>query len=693
MILKVNKREILKKYSGVFRTLCILFSVLYLILLFCIDRSFFWDDSFSFIDKVAFISIELLITMMILLFFTMAESVIKWFSKKGNDSNSCCIRISFIGTFLIFVLLLFYFSSWAVFWASGVFIDFSSLRMMENDLLQIVMHMTEANLVYFVLLLCIISGMTVVFRTIVTRISISSNVKFLYLILIILLSIVLYRPLISKADNRRIQDMETGIYFAYSNLVNHARKYKTGPFGRIAFDLFDKLNKNKYSGKLKAGYKVRNNPYIPLKSYVAANPVEKKWNVLIILIESLRPDVLKAFGSNKSIMPALDEFVSKSAVYSNMYTQSSHSDYADMCPLSSHYPLRSIEHHYYPENPTYPRVMIYDILKLNGYRTAVISSQNEHWGNMYNYLRTGNIDHFYHSDNAAGYESNRSDGVFHDWSKKFSMSGKIDDSKTVGEAIRWIKNSEKPFFIYMNLQNSHFPYRVPPDYPKKFKPFEIGFPFAFGRFPKEKKYIVKNRYWNSLNYMDSKLKILFDYLKKNGKLENTVIAITGDTGQAFYEHGFAAHAGPLYNEVMKVPFILYTPGGKYTVSDKLAQHIDISPTILGIMGMKKHSSFQGVDLNSEKISSRPVFMVVQTMVTKQIGIVMNNWKLIKDLNMDISYLYNLEKDPLEKNDLHWKQPEKTRLLEERLDLWYRTQIEYYGDPKRHQFTYPPVIEE
>ena len=116
----------------------------------------------------------------------------------------------------------------------------------------------------------------------------------------------------------------------------------------------------------------------------------------------MRNDQLKVGGSKRIVMPNLEKIIESSRVFTNNYTQASHSNYADMGPLSSHYPLRSPNAYVYPVNPSYPRVLIYDILKELEYKTAVISSQNEKWGSMINYLKTGHIDHFFHSETYDG---------------------------------------------------------------------------------------------------------------------------------------------------------------------------------------------------------------------------------------------------------------------------------------------------
>ena len=103
--------------------------------------------------------------------------------------------------------------------------------------------------------------------------------------------------------------------------------------------------------------------------------------MIVILVESLRIDQLLITGGAREVMPNLEKLSLRGRVFSNNYTQASHSNYADLCPLTSHYPLRGRSHHLYPKNASYPRLLIYDVLKSLGYDTAIFSSQNENWGN------------------------------------------------------------------------------------------------------------------------------------------------------------------------------------------------------------------------------------------------------------------------------------------------------------------------
>ena len=142
-------------------------------------------------------------------------------------------------------------------------------------------------------------------------------------------------------------------------------------------------------------------------------------------------------------------------------------------------------------------------------------------------------------------------------------AGSLDDRTTIDEAIEWIDGlGNDPFFVAINFQNSHLPYPIPPDFPRRFGPAKLHFTIRFAQFPKDKVEIVKDVYADSLAYVDSQIQRFIQHLTIKNKWDNTLVIITGDHGQAFYEHGFASHASAIFDEVMRVPLIVRAPGLK-----------------------------------------------------------------------------------------------------------------------------------
>jgi len=474
------------------------------------------------------------------------------------------------------------------------------------------------------------------------------------------------------------------------------RENISGPWS-FAFAEFINQTSDSVTGlPLDASLRILQRPLMPVDQYTAwaRQKPHHRWNVVLLTVESLRADQLRAYGSNRDVMPALDQLASEARVFLNSYTQSSHTNYATIVPLSSHYPLRSPTMYSYPKNPTYPRVLIYDLLKALGYRTAIFSSSNENWSGMINYLDTGNLDRFIHAANSkkptylmAG------DAGFAAWARDSSHAGSLDDSTTVDEAIEWLDGvGDNPFFVALNFQNSHLPYPIPPNFPRRFGPAELDFTIRFAHFPKDKTEIVKDVYADSLAYVDSQIQRFIQYLKLKNKWDNTLVVITGDHGQAFYEHGFASHASEIFDEVMRVPLIVRAPGLKAGLENRLAQHVDIAPSITGLLGLPIHPSFQGSDLFSAPMNpNRTAFMVAQTPDAYQYGIIRAGFKLIYDERLREYRLFNLDADPGETQDLATAQPLIVEDLANRLNTWRKVQIDYYSDVTVQEREYPPIL--
>ncbi|MGH7339900.1 MAG: sulfatase family protein, partial [Candidatus Rokuibacteriota bacterium] len=213
---------------------------------------------------------------------------------------------------------------------------------------------------------------------------------------------------------------------------------------------------------------------------------------------------------------------------------------------------------------------------------------------------------------------------------------------------------------------------------------------GFGAFPRDKLPEVRRMYREALAYVDAQLEILFRRLKETGRWDRTIVVVTADHGEAFFEHGFAAHGDQLYEELVKVPLLLRIPGEPAAADRRPAQILDVPPTLLGALGLPAHPSFQGVDLRAPvQDPDRCRFVVVHTPFARQYAVLRSGYKLIYDEQRERSLLFDLRADPAEKRNLSGEEPERAADLLSRLADWYRAQIEFYEDPVRHARAYPP----
>ena len=621
--------------------------------------------------------------------------------------------VAWILTLLVAILAGLYAGSWASFVNSGRFLDASVLRFMAENPVQFFQHAAHIDPVLTLGVPLLLALMTLALcggiPRALSRVGPGTRLG-VVLIAMGLLALCLVvspgEPDIARAVSRHapdfrpdrgVSDPDAGLVYTEGDLLVAARNERSGPVSHLWAEWSGWSDRTGQKLLLDDSIVTRRRPILSMEAWLETLDVSevKRWNVIVVVVESLRSDQLRAFGGTRDVMPNVDAIAADSLIYPDHYTQASHSNYADVALLSSHYPLRSPRTHLYPENPSYPRVLIYDVLKGLGWHTAVVSSQNENWGRMINYLRTGSIDHFFHSEDFDGptYVP-RNDTGFETFMKGGKRSGKIDDRFTVDEAMRWIGSipEEDPFFIYLNLQNSHLPYETPADFPRRFGPDSISFTIRFGGYPRSETQTVKDIYADSLAYVDYQIGRLVEFLKEEDRWEDTLLVVTGDTGQAFYEHGFVAHANMVFNEVMQVPLVLHTPGGEARVDQRPAQHIDIPPTILDLLGIPPHPAFQGISLVEESPDyGRARYIMAQAPLAHQYAIIQGHYKLLYDLKRDLTMLIDLRVDAAERENVAAEHPAMTAGLRRRLDTWRRHQLDYYDDLREHSVNYPPVL--
>jgi arylsulfatase A-like enzyme len=184
-------------------------------------------------------------------------------------------------------------------------------------------------------------------------------------------------------------------------------------------------------------------------------------------------------------------------------------------------------------------------------------------------------------------------------------------------------------------------------------------------------------------------------LKATGQWDDTLVVLTSDHGQAFYEHGFAAHANAVFEECLRVPLLVRAPGLAPGVeAEENVQHVDVMPTVLRLLGLPPHPAPQGTDLlDPSRPVERSVFAMAHSPLAHQYTIIRGRHKLVYDARLDAYALYDLSADPGERTDRLPVSQDLARELADRLHTWRAVQIEYYADAMKQRLTYPPVLPE
>ena len=421
-------------------------------------------------------------------------------------------------------------------------------------------------------------------------------------------------------------------------------------------------------------------------------------SILFLAVESLRHDVINLQHQEQEVTPNLNRLAANGLHLTRAYTQSTHSDYADVCIVSSLYPLRKRQHHFYRLTDPWPKTLIYDLLKPAGYATAIISSQNEAWGGMDKFLASPQLDFFYDAQ-LSGFATPVSALDVGMWSevKAGGLVGKHDDAHTTDKTIEWITTqvqAGRPFFAGITFQNSHFPYPLPTEAERPFQPCNIDFPASFVDYPVEKVEVVRNAYLNSVRYCDLQIGRIVAALRKLRHLDDTILVVYGENGESFHENGQVTHANKPYEPSIRVACMVHAP--QYLAArkeDYPVQLIDIVPTVLGMMDWPSHPNFQGTNILSNErpgLDQRRCFVHVQHALAHCDALLFaGRWKLHFFRDQGTFALFDLQNDPHESRDVAQEHSELVKQLQQDLLTWRRQQLAYYHFPFYYQKYYPP----
>jgi arylsulfatase A-like enzyme len=342
---------------------------------------------------------------------------------------------------------------------------------------------------------------------------------------------------------------------------------------------------------------------------------------------------------------------------------------------------------------------IYDLLQPRGYATAIISSQNEAWGGMDHFLKSDHLQWFYHPEtgHAQTWVSSMDRGFSSEVAAGGLVAGKFADSHTTDQAIDWITRqvrAGRPFFLSMNFQSSHFPYLMPDDVPRPFSPCELPSDISFVEYPPGQIERVRNAYCNAIHECDRQVGRLVDALRTLGQLDNTILVVTGENGEAFHEAGQVSHASEPVEPVIHVACVLHAPRLlSPRIEDYPFEHVDLVPTVLGLMGWPTHPSFQGIDVlaaDRPPAEERLTYCHVLSSLAQSDAILRGGrWKLTVNQRTGASTLHDVVSDPLEEHDLLAAEPELAKQLRRLVDQWRDQQLAYYHFPSYYLNYFPP----
>jgi membrane-anchored protein YejM (alkaline phosphatase superfamily) len=148
------------------------------------------------------------------------------------------------------------------------------------------------------------------------------------------------------------------------------------------------------------------------------------------------------------------------------------------------------------------------------------------------------------------------------------------------------RDAAQPFFAFALMDSPHQTYSVDPNL-TPFVPFIERVDYlALGEAPKREQVdLIRNRYKNACATADESLGAMLDGLERRGLAQNTIVVVTGDHGEEFYEHGHFGHTSNFTAAQTWVGFVMRGPGIEVGTEPRPTSHIDLVPTLLEQLGV------------------------------------------------------------------------------------------------------------
>ncbi|MFO0839381.1 MAG: sulfatase [Phycisphaerae bacterium] len=349
-------------------------------------------------------------------------------------------------------------------------------------------------------------------------------------------------------------------------------------------------------------------------------PLPGSPNVLLITLDTLRADHVSSLGSPRQTTPALDQFAQRGVLFESAIANSSWT-------LPSHAALltgRSLAQHGadWLDPMSADVVTLGEALSKRGYATAAIAANREYvapeWGLGRGFARFqiyggAVMENLYRTIYGRKF-CKVVLPMFH----YFDIPGRKRAPQLNHEFLAWLDSvHDRPFFALLNYFDAHDPYIPPPGHVRKFDgPAPTGDVINFqtqGRQFRRKSHPSEadiqaeiNGYDECVAYLDQHVGALLAELDRRKLLNNTLVIITSDHGEAFGNHDLFGHGNSLYVETLHVPLIVCWPG-KIPAGQRVSSVVGLDrlpATIMALLGFEKHD-FAGAPLFPSSTSSAP----------------------------------------------------------------------------------------
>ncbi|NOT30303.1 MAG: sulfatase [Planctomycetes bacterium] len=322
-------------------------------------------------------------------------------------------------------------------------------------------------------------------------------------------------------------------------------------------------------------------------------------NVLLISIDTLRADHVGAYGYTRATTPELDALARRGLLCRDASTQAPYTLPAHATLLSGQFPS---VHGVVTRGRTLAAARstsLAETLGQAGFATRAFTAGgfvNPVFGLDYGFEGFAQIDPIREEGSHYLRSLARRHGP--------ELAARLVEEHGFAGLERWLgAHRDERFFLFLHTYTVH-DYDAPERFlacgelacPRPPVPLRTRTAAEAAAFTPEMRAHVVHLYDAALRYTDARLGRLFAHMQELGVLDDTLIVVTSDHGEEFFEHGALQHGRTLYQELLGIPLILAGPGIEPRVLTRAAMLADVAPTLLARLGFARDDHMQGVDL-------------------------------------------------------------------------------------------------
>ncbi|NIM14667.1 MAG: sulfatase-like hydrolase/transferase [Candidatus Aminicenantes bacterium] len=373
----------------------------------------------------------------------------------------------------------------------------------------------------------------------------------------------------------------------------------------------------------------------------------KGYNLMVITLDTMRADRIGVYGYTNAQTPNLDQLAANGIMFENCRAPVPLTLPAHCSIFTGRYPLG----HRVRDNGTFfldeAEITLAEKMKTQGHQTvAVIASfvllskfgLNQGFDVYDDSLNIDQLITSFDSEIKADQVYTK----FSKWLKKYQKQTQQEKEK---------------FFAWIHFYDPHTPYEPPEHYKEKFGSH------------------LEALYDGEVAFTDLYVGKIIADLESAHLIDQTLIIIVGDHGEAFGEHNEFGHSFFCYEENLRVPLVFYNP--RLFLKPRRIKNrvnlVDIMPTVLEMYGQETPGTIHGKSftnlLTGKKDENQRTFYIESMHGKEEMG-----WApltgIIKDRYKYISLpepeLYDLANDTKEKENLFWKKNQVARSLDKTL---------------------------